>query len=119
MEVTGERKTAQDMAEVLLQDYLPEQEYGSFLRQIVANPTPYAQQLFIQYYVAQAIETLQQKQLQDPGITVDEQIASITQLVTTQPIEGTVAFFVQVATVSGAPASVGAIPTQLNQQWEN
>lgn len=118
VEVTGERKAAQDIAEVLLQDYSTEQEYGSYLRRLIANPIPYAQQLFIQYYIAEAIKTLEQKQLQDPYISDDEKIDSIVELVTTTPIEGTVAFYVRVETVSKKSASIGVIPTQLEQQWE-
>lgn len=114
--ITGNRKCAQDMAEVLLQYYNPNQNYGSYLNAIVQNQIPYTGQLLIRTYVAAAIDLLTQNQLQDPYITPDEQIDQITQLVTVDDNNGTVGFYVAVSTLAGPTAETSAVQaTQLNQ----
>jgi hypothetical protein len=118
--VTGNRKCSQDMAEVLLQTYDPNQDYGSYLNAVIQNKIPYTSQLLIRNYVAAAVDLLMQKQLQDPFITADEQIDSITNLVTADDNEGTVGFYVSVSTLSGATAEASAVQaTSLKQLTEN
>jgi len=117
--VEGNRKAAQDMAECLLQDYLPEIDYGSFLRALVLNQIPNSGDLFIRFYIADAIQKLQAKQQDDPYLTEAEQITQITELQVANDQQGTVVFFVAAATADGGDASLTAAQaTQLNQQYE-
>lgn len=114
--VTGERKAAQDMAECLLQEYLPEQDYGSFLKQIIENPVPGAGELFLRHYVAQAIQLLQAKQAVDPTLTPSERIVEIAELITDLDDDGTGIFFVRVETETGEPdvSTSIVVPVQTN-----
>ena len=117
--IEGGRKCAQDMAESFLQDFLSEQQYGSYLRAIVRNQIPYATELLLRYYIAQAISLLQASQEADPAITAAEQIVQIDSLLTTPNEQGVVGFFVSVITQDGGLSQTGvALPTQLNQLTE-
>lgn len=117
--VENNRKAAQDLAACLLQDYLPEIDYGSQLRALMANPIPLAGDLFLRFYIAEAISKLQSKQQDDPYLTRSEQITDITALQLVDDGEGTTAFFVGVSTADGGEEVVAAQnETQLNHQYE-
>lgn len=118
--VGGNRKAAQDMAEVLLQDYLAEIDYGSYLRAVATNQIQQAGDLFVRYYIADAIQKLQAKQQEDQFLTPAEQITDIIELSVSNDGQGTTVFFVSVSTADGGPnPSIGAVQqTQLNQQYE-
>lgn len=118
--VDGNRKCAQDLAECFLQDFLPSQQYGSYLRAIVRNQFPFATELLLRYYIAQAVNLLQALQDSDPAITDSEQITDIITLLTTPNQDGTVGFFVSVGTQDGGSSVAGVAlqPTQLNQLTE-
>lgn len=117
--VSGNRKCAQDLAESFLQDFLASQQYGSYLRAVVQNQIPYATELLVRYYIAQAVSLLQAMQEADPAITDSEQIVQLDALLTTPNNGGVVGFFVSVTTQDGGKSQTGAvIPTQLNQLTE-
>lgn len=119
--VDGNRKCAQDMAESFLQDFLPSQQYGSYLRAIVRNQIPFATELLLRYYIAQAINLLQALQEEDPAITTSEQIVQIDNILTTPNLDGVVGFYVSVVTQDGGSSAAGAAlgATQLNQLTES
>jgi len=124
--VTGNRKCAQDMAECLLQEYSPTQNYGSYLKKIIKNqnPIPGASELLVRYYVSEAVKLLDAAQLADPAMTADEKIDQIIGLDTASDDTGTVGFFVNVSTVDGGAAQASAVQaaavqaTSLNQLTE-
>jgi hypothetical protein len=117
--VTGNRKCAQDMAEVFLQEYLPEQDYGSYLAAVASNKIPYATELLVHHYVADAVNRLSAKQMEDPAITDDEQIKDITTLLTSSDSEGGIAFLVGVETQQvGQTAETAVAITALGQQLQ-
>lgn len=126
-QVTGNRKCSQDLAECLLQDYDADINYGSFLTEVVTNSTaiPFAGDLFIRHYIAQAVELLKAKQLEDSTSTSDERITDIAQLITqTNQDTNTVGFYLSVDTET-LNADVALVniptlvqPTQLNQLYE-
>jgi len=119
--VSGNRKAAQDMAECLMQEYLQEQDYGSFLRAILTNKVPFTGDLFIRYYIAQAVQKLQALQQVDPELTESERIDDILDLLTADDGAGNVAFYVNVSTGDGGTADAAAsrrVETQLNHQFE-
>ena len=118
--VTGNRKAAQDIGESLMQEYLADIDYGSYLKAIVTNQLQGADELLVRYYVADAIQKLQAKQQEDPNLTLAEQITGITQLLvkTDNNIDVTY-FYVAVSTADGGVADAGAIkPTSLEHQFE-
>ena len=125
--VEGERKCAQDIAECMLQEYDPVQNYGSYLTAVVANSTaiPFAGDLFIRHYISQAVDTLKSKQLEDPASTPDERINEISQLLTvTDQDTQTMGFYLKVETESGsAETSITNLSasqaTSLNQLYED
>lgn len=119
--VSGGTKCSQDLAEVLLQDYLADNDYGSYLKVITTNQLPFAGDLFIRYYISEAVHRLQSKQQDDSYITASEQITQISQLlVKTDHNSGTTVFFISVATADGGAESIAAAhaATQLNHQYE-
>jgi hypothetical protein len=117
--VAGDRKAGQDMAECLLQDYLSDIDYGSYLRSLTVSAVPGAGELFIRHYIADAIQRLQAKQQQDPYLTAEEQIVDIIRLDVSNDGNDQDVFFVSVATASGQVTSIGAVKeTQLNHQFE-
>lgn len=116
--VTDNRKAAQDLAECLLQDYLADIDYGSFLKSIATNNIPFSGDLFIRYYIADAVQKLMSKQQDDPNITSAEQILSINELSVNTDSDGTCVFFVGVTTGDGYVEKVAAQQTQLNHQYE-
>jgi hypothetical protein len=118
-EVTGNRKCGQDLGESLLQDYDPTTDYGSYLRAVTTTPIPFSGDLFIRFYIDDAIQRLIAKQQEDQYLTAAEQITDITELQTSDDGAGTTVFFVSVSTADGGSSEVGAIQaTQLNQQFE-
>lgn len=124
--VEGDRKCAQDLAECLLQNYDADQNYGSYLTEVVTNSSaiPLAGDLFIRHYIAQAVELLKSKQLEDQTSTPEERITDITQLFTqTDQDTQTVGFYLSVATEAGeadtAVVNIPARPTQLEQLNED
>lgn len=117
--LSGERKCAQDMANCMLQEFLAEQQYGSYLKAVVENRIPFATEMLIRFYVADAINRLSALQEADPEITEDEKINQIAELLTTPDDAGTVGFYVRVTTQSGTNAEAGVLgPTQLNHLTE-
>lgn len=117
--VDGNRKAGQDMAECLLQDYLADIDYGSYLRSLTTSALPGAGELFLRHYIADAIQRLQAKQQQDSNLTLEEQITDIIQLDVADDGAGQSVFFVAVSTAGGQVANVGATKaTQLNHQFE-
>lgn len=117
--VTGNRKAAQDLGEVLLQDYDPNTDYGSYLRAIATNQIQGSGDLFFRYYIADAIQKLQASQQQDAFLTAAEQITGILALQLSVYGDDATVFFVSVSTADGGVSEVGAIqPTQMNQQYE-
>jgi hypothetical protein len=118
--VTDNRKAAQDMAACLMQEYLADIDFGSYLTAVATNQIGGAGDLFIRYYVADAIQKLQAKQQQDPNLTLAEQITEITELLVKNDTENSITnFYVAVATADGGEAEMGAVrPTQLNHQFE-
>lgn len=117
--VEGNRKCAQDMANCLLQEYLAEQQYGSYLTAIVRNQIPFGQELMLRYYIADAVNRLKVKQQEDTASTASERIQDITELLTTPNESGTVGFFVVVSTEDGGASETGVVQaTQLNHLTE-
>lgn len=117
--VSGERKCAQDLGEVLLQDFLAEQNYGSFLTKVVQNQQPVIGEMVIRHYIAEAVKTLEIKQSEDGAITPEEKITQILQLDTILDDSGTLGFFIRVETESGQTASTAVVqPTALNHLYE-
>jgi hypothetical protein len=117
--VSGNRKCAQDMGEVLLQQYDPVQDYGSYLTSIIKNQIPGAGDLLVRLYTVDAVNRLQSKQQEDPYCTTAEMIADITGLDTVADASGTVGFYVVVSTEDGGSSEAGAVsPTALNQLTE-
>jgi len=118
--VTGERKASQDLAEVILQDYLPEQNYGSYLSKVATNQIPHISELVVRHYIAEAVKVLDARQLEDPTITPYEKITNILELDTIMDDStSTLGFFVRVGTEAGKPVSTAALqPTQLNHLTE-
>lgn len=117
--VTGNRKAAQDLGEVLLQDYDPNTDYGSYLRAIATNQIQGAGDLFFRYYIADAVQKLQASQQKDAFLTAAEQITSIISLNLSSYGDAQTVFFLSVATADGGSSEVGAIQaTQMNQQYE-
>lgn len=119
-QVDGNRKAGQDLAECLLQDYLADIDYGSFLRAVATNQIPFSGDLFVRYYISDAVQKLQGKQQEDQYLTAAEQITEILELQVSDDGAGTAAFFISVATADGGPSpSIGAIQeTKLNHQYE-
>jgi hypothetical protein len=108
--VQGNRKCAQDLAESLLQDYDAEQNYGSFLKDILSNQMPGgAQELLVRHYVAEAVKLLEQKQQDDPEVTPDEKIERIEELVTATDDTGLAGFYVRVSTQDDTSAEATAL----------
>ena len=126
--VTGERKCSQDLAEVMLQDYDAETNYGSYLTTVVTNSTavPFADDLFVRHYISEAVDLLKASQVADQTSTSDERIQDILQLLTQFDTNtGTVGFLLSVSTEAGS-SDVAIVniptqtqPTQLNQLYEN
>lgn len=116
--VSGERKCSQDLAEVLLQEYLPEQNYGSFLSKVIKNQIPYISELIIRHYISEAVRLLDAKQAEDPEIDSYERITGITQLDTILDDEGTLGFYVKVGTEEGEADAAVIKPTALNHLTE-
>jgi hypothetical protein len=126
--VEGNRKCSQDLAECILQTYDPIINYGSFLTEVVTNSTavPHAGDLFIRHYIAQAVQLLKSKQLEDPTSTATERIVNISQLITQfDDATSTVAFYLSVDTETAeADAAIVNIPrlvqpTELEQLYED
>ena len=117
--ITGERKCSQDLAECLLQDYLLEQDYGSYLSQIIQNKIPYISEMVIRHYIAEAVRVLDARQMEDPAITRDEKTTNILELDVLSDSNGMVGFFLRVGTEAGQSASTTLLqPTQLKQLTE-
>lgn len=117
--VEGGRKCAQDMANVLLQEYLDEQQYGSYLTAVVRNKIPFGNELLLRFYIADAINRLKVKQQEDSYSTEAERIVDITDLITTPNEAGTVGFYVAVSTEDGGESEAGVVQaTQLNHLTE-
>ncbi len=116
--VEGNRKAAQDIANVILLDFDAARQYGSYLTAIVQNRIPFASELLIRFYIADAIGKLMAKQEQDPDVTEDEKIVQIDELLTTPESSGVVGFFVAVSTEDGGTAENGMMATQLDHLTE-
>ena len=118
--VEGNRKASQDLAEALLQDYLPDNDTGSYLSAILQNQDPDTGELMVRHYVADAVTRLQARQLEDPALTTSEAIADIDQLYTLSSDQGTLGFYVECSTEDGGESVKAAAvqPTSLNQLTE-
>jgi hypothetical protein len=121
--VGGNRKAAQDLAETILQDYLLDNDTGSYVNQVLKNNGQDANtsELLVRCYLADGVNRLIARQMEDPAITPDEQIEEIEQLQTIQdPNSGTLGFYVNCSTADGGQSvEVAALqPTLLNQLTE-
>lgn len=116
--VEGNRKAAQDLGEVQLQDYDPIQNYGSHILQLTNSPVPGANELIVRQAVSDAVSTLIAAQDNDPAITSDERIIGISDLQTIDDNQGGMAYLLKVDTESGGPVSNAVQLTSFNQLSE-
>ena len=118
--VDGERKCAQDLAECLMQDFDPAQNYGSILNQVVNSPEQNITEMVIVNGVSTAIGLLQSKQQEDVASTESERISRILALNVSQNDQGDAAYYVRVETEDGGAGIDVTIlkPTSLEHQFQ-